>query len=113
MNRSMRIWITVGIVALLLASAVPTYQFVMLKSREAVLNTNLTSMREVIKQYTKDKNRAPQSLQDLVDAGYFRDTLPWDPFNAGWKPVIKAGGVTGVRSASNSISSKGTAYSTW
>lgn len=108
-----RIWITVGIVALLLAIAVPTYESVRLRSREAVLNTNLTSMREVIKQYTKDKKQAPQSLQDLVDAGYFRGELPWDPLNAGWSPVVGPGGVTDVRSASNSISSKGTPYSAW
>jgi general secretion pathway protein G len=113
MNKPMRIWITIGIVAMLLAIVVPTYQSVMLRSREAVLNTNLTSMREVIKQYSKDKNQAPQSLHDLVDAGYFRDTLPWDPLNAGWKPVLGPGGVTDVRSGSNAISSKGTAYSTW
>jgi general secretion pathway protein G len=113
MNKPVRIWIMVGIIAMLLAIAVPTYQSVMLRSREAVLNTNLTSMREVIKQYTKDNNRAPQSLQNLVDAGYFRDTLPWDPLNAGWRPVIGVDGVTDVRSGSDSISSKGTAYSTW
>jgi general secretion pathway protein G len=113
MDRPTRFWLTIGIVAILLAIAVPTYQSLLLRSREAVLNANLTSMRDVIKQYTKDNNRAPQSLQNLVDAGYFRDTLPWDPLNAGWRPVIGVDGVTDVRSGSDSISSDGRAYSTW
>jgi general secretion pathway protein G len=101
------------IVAMLLAIAFPTYRYIMVKARERVLKVNLSAMREVIKSYTKDKNRAPQSLQDLVDAGYFRESLPFDPLNAGWKPVIGAGGITDVRSGSDSISSSGTTYSTW
>jgi general secretion pathway protein G len=56
-----------------------------------VLKLNLVAMRQVIKQYIKDKQQAPHSLQDLVDAGYFRQ-LPVDPItnsNSGWKPVIE------------------------
>src|SRR4026209_2712386 len=67
------------------------FQAMLLNSREATLNVNLTAMREAIQQHIKDKHRAPQSLQDLVDAGYFRQ-LPIDPItnsNASWRPVIE------------------------
>src|SRR5688572_27060636 len=98
MNRRLRLWLALGIVAMLLAIAFPTYRYLMVKARESVLRQNLSAMREVIKTYTRDKNQAPQSLQDLVDAGYFRDTLPFDPMNAGWKPVVGVGGIKDVRS---------------
>jgi general secretion pathway protein G len=100
------------------------YQSAVREARETVLKDNLSTMRRVITQYIKDKQQAPHSLQDLVDAGYFRQ-LPIDPVtrsNAGWQPVtgivvISPGqtdrGITDVHSGSSSISSNGTAYDTW
>src|SRR2546425_12447099 len=58
-------------------------------AKETVLKDNLREMRRVIDQYTADKKKAPLSLQDLVDAGYFRQ-LPLDPMtnsNSTWEPV--------------------------
>ena len=112
------------VIAVLLAISIPTYRFLILKSRESTLELNLYSMRSVIKQYTQDKRHAPHSLQDLVDAGYFRE-LPIDPVTnsrSSWKPVIETvvvspgqtdRGIADLRSGASSISSKGTAYSTW
>jgi general secretion pathway protein G len=121
-----RKWLIAGItiIAILVAIGIPMYQKMIRQSREATLTVNLGSMREVIKQYTQDKKRAPKSLQDLVDAGYFRE-LPIDPVTnsrSTWKPVIETvaispgkteQGITDVRSGSSSVSSKGTGYETW
>ena len=47
-------------------------------SREAVLKTDLRTIRDAIDNYTLDKREPPHSLQDLVDAGYIR-AIPVDP----------------------------------
>jgi general secretion pathway protein G len=92
---------------------------------EAILKQDLYSMRLAIDQYTQDKNRAPESLDDLVRARYL-PIIPTDPFTgstATWKlieeddrlqPIDKKHrGITDVRSGSNAISSEGTPYSSW
>ena len=64
------------------------------------MQQNLAALRSVIKQYTKDRQQPPQSLQDLVTAGYFRE-LPLDPLtntNSSWQPVTGDGGIVDVRS---------------
>ena len=120
------LWLTIGITIIVILGAISTsrYQSMVLHSREEVLKTNLAAMRSVIKQYIQEKQRAPQSLQDLVDAGYFRQ-LPIDPItnsNSSWKPVIENvdispgetdRGITDLRSGSTTISSNGTIYSVW
>jgi general secretion pathway protein G len=114
MSKDRRVWFVVGVVLILLLVAMPKYRAVIVKSRESTLAVNLGSLREVIKQYTKDKAKAPQSLQELVDAGYFRE-LPMDPMNnsRAWEPVRTEAGIIDVHSVSTSISSKGTSYNTW
>ena len=117
-------FIVLTIIAILVGISIPIYKAVILRSRESVLKSNLHSMREVIDQYTADKKKAPQSLQDLVDAGYFRQ-LPVDPItnsNSSWEPTSDSAvaspeqtdsGITDVHSGSSGISSEGTPYSTW
>jgi general secretion pathway protein G len=94
-----------------------------LRSREAVLKNDLFELRKLISQYTLDKQKAPQSLDDLVQGGYIK-TIPKDPMTgeANWEaPTCEEleaidqqdPGICDVHSASNSISSEGTAYSTW
>lgn len=120
-----RVGLMVGIaIILVLALSISKYQAMVQESREKVLKTNLATMRDVIKQYSKDKQRAPKSLQDLVAAGYFRE-LPVDPFtnsNSSWKPVIEDvvispgqtdRGITDLHSGSSSTSSNGTVYNAW
>jgi general secretion pathway protein G len=70
-------------------------------SRESTLKHDLQVMREAIDNYTVDKQRPPQSLQDLVEAGYLRE-LPIDPITLkrDWAPQI--GDIT--------LSPKGTAH---
>ena len=115
MSKNSRFWLIIGVAIAILLIALPQFRTMIVKSRESTLELNLSSIREVMKQYTKDKQRPPTSLQDLVDAGYFRE-LPVDPItnsNSSWKPVIENTAVTDVRSGATGVSSKGTAYSTW
>jgi len=70
--------IVITIIAILSAIAVPMYRATVRNARETILKDNLHTLRRVIDQYTADKKKAPQSLQDLVDAGYFKE-LPVDP----------------------------------
>ena len=115
--------IVMTIVAILVGIAVPTYQKMILSSREKTLKVNLHSLRGVIDQYTADKKKAPQTLQDLVDAGYFRE-LPLDPMTGqhDWRtdfdtsvssPDQTDSGITNVHSLSTQLSSEGTTYDTW
>jgi len=121
---SRRIMIGIAVVVSIAAIAIRSSQVRMRNARESVLQLNLIAMRGEIKNYIQDKHRVPQSLQDLVDAGYFR-VLPSDPMtnsNSTWKPeirdvVISAGeterGIADVHSGSSAQSSNGTAYSAW
>ena len=95
----------------------------MLRARESTLKHDLQVMREAIDDYTLDKQRPPQSLQDLVDAGYLRE-LPIDPitFKRDWVPQIgdtplnpkgMAHGLYDVRSNSGKNASDGTAINAW
>ncbi len=54
------------------------YEHSVWRAREAVLRNDLFTMRSSIDQYTLDKQKAPQSLQDLVSAGYIK-AIPKDP----------------------------------
>ena len=120
----LELMIVVTILAILASIAIPMYRAVVLNARETVLKDNLREMRRVIDQYTADKKKAPASLQDLVDAGYFRE-MPVDPMtnsNSTWEPVTDTSvtspdqtesGIVNVHSRSTAISSEGTAYNTW
>jgi general secretion pathway protein G len=116
--------IVISIVLILVAVAVPMYQQSMLRAREAVLRDNLFTMRSVIDQFTLDKQRAPQSLQEVVSEGYLRQ-IPVDPFTGSRDTWIEEmedymlsvdqnqPGITNVRSGSDQIGTDGTPYSTW
>jgi general secretion pathway protein G len=111
------------IITILVGIAIPRYQSMIKSSREKTLKVNLHSLRSVIDQYTADKKKAPQTLQDLVDGGYFRE-LPRDPMtgNTDWRvdfdtsissPDQTDTGITNVHSLSTAVSSEGTTYDTW
>src|SRR5215472_13136631 len=74
----LELMIVLTIIAILATIAIPMYQAVVLRSKETVLKNNLHELGTTIDQYTADKKKAPQSLQDLVDAGYYRQ-IPVDP----------------------------------
>jgi general secretion pathway protein G len=112
------------IISILVSIAVPIYQKVVLRSKESVLRNNLFTMRTVIDEYTYDKQKAPQSLDDLVQAGYLRQ-VPEDPItnsNQTWKVIMEDSltsvnqtepGIFDVRSGSDKTSLEGTPYSEW
>lgn len=116
--------IVISVMMILMSIAVPAYQAHIRHAREAVLREDLYTMRSAIDQYTQDKDKAPQSLDDLVTAGYLRG-LPRDPFTNAtdtWQPasddtIMQLGqngtGITDVHSGSNLTSSDGSAYNTW
>jgi len=120
----LELMIVLTIISILVTIAIPMYQAVVLRSKETVLKDNLRSLRVTIDQYTADKKKAPQALQDLVDAGYFRE-IPLDPITDSretWQTVIDTSisspdqtesGVVDVKSGATGISSEGTAYNTW
>jgi general secretion pathway protein G len=120
----LELMIVITIIAILAAISVPIYKAVVLNAKETVLKDNLRDLRKIIDQYTADKKKAPQSLQDLVDAGYFRQ-LPIDPItnsNSTWEPATDTAvaapdqtesGIVDVHSGSPAISSEGTPYNTW
>jgi len=70
--------IVLGIIALLVGVALPTYKSATVKAREAVLHENLFILRKLIDQYAQDKGKYPASLQTLVEDSYIR-SIPVDP----------------------------------
>src|SRR5512140_2292486 len=70
--------IVISIILILVSIAIPNYVQSMHRAREAVLRDDLFTLRSAIDQYTLDKTTAPQSLDDIVSAGYLR-SVPKDP----------------------------------
>src|SRR5579862_4039953 len=70
--------IVISIILILVSVALPAYNQSIVRARESVLKQNLFTLRSVISQYTLDKQKAPQSLDDLISAGYLKQ-LPTDP----------------------------------
>jgi general secretion pathway protein G len=119
----MEMMIVISIIIILMAVAIPNYNRTVIQSRESVLRSNLSTLRSVISQYTLDKQKAPQSLDDLVQAQYLRQ-IPVDPMTkeTNWEVVQEdvmmavdqqEPGITDVHSASQGTATDGTAYSTW
>ena len=118
----LELMIVITIIIILAAIVLPQYQKTILSTREAVLREDLFKMRTPLDQYAVDKQKLPQSLDDLVSAGYMRE-LPVDPITGqkdwtivtGEDPNSSSGeqGVTDVHSAAADTSSEGTPYSEW
>ena len=116
--------IVITIIMILASISIPIYMNSIVHAKEAVLRDDLFTMRNCIDQYTMDKQKAPQSLQDLVSGGYLK-ALPKDPFTNStdtWQAVTDDSlmdpsqtqpGITDVHSGANGIASDGTAYNTW
>jgi general secretion pathway protein G len=119
----LELMMVIFIIMILASIAMPVYNQSVVQARESVLRSNLATLRSVISQYTLDKQKAPQSLDDLVTAGYLRQ-IPVDPMTRqpNWEVVQEdvmmavdqqEPGITDVHSASTASASDGTAYSTW
>ena len=118
----LELMIVISIIIILAAVALPQYQKTIMHARETVLKDDLFRMRSLIDQYAADKGKLPQSLDDLVTAGYIRD-VPKDPItdNKDWNidtgedPYSTEGGsgVINVHSSSSDVSTEGSPYSEW
>jgi general secretion pathway protein G len=115
--------VVMAIISVLLAIAVPVYQKSIVRSKESVLHSNLNAIRNMIDEYTIDKQKAPESLQELVSEGYLRQ-VPQDPItnsNETWKTIMEetavstsgTPGLFDVRSGSDKKALDGTNYSDW
>ncbi len=116
--------VVMAVIAILISIAVPIYNRTITRAKESVLRNNLFTMRTVIDEYTYDKQKAPQTLQDLVSEGYLRE-IPIDPMTGtsdSWKVIIEdtlnavnqtEPGIFDVRSGSDKTSLEGTAYADW
>src|SRR5438128_370171 len=65
--------VVISIIVILITMAIPIYNNTIRRAKETVLKQNLFSLRTVIDNYTYDKQKAPQTLQDLVSDGYLRN----------------------------------------
>ena len=115
--------VVITIIVVLVGMAVPIYQRTILRSKESVLKNNLFTLRTVIDNYTYDKNKAPQTLQDLVREGYLR-IVPIDPITQSdqWRTIMEDAsqsvnqsepGIFDVKSSSDKTGLDGTAYAEW
>src|SRR5438046_7556047 len=78
--------IVISLILILVSVSIPAYNQSILRAKESVLRQDLFQLRSLISQYTLDKQKAPQSLDDLVQAGYIKQ-IPVDPMtgsNSTW-----------------------------
>jgi general secretion pathway protein G len=120
----LELMIVMVVIGFLAAMAIPAYTSNVRNAKEAVLKEDLHVMRTAIDSYTVDKQKAPQSLEDLVQAGYLK-VMPIDPFthrSDTWMPVQEdtlmsldqtESGIDDVHSGSQLAAADGTSYSTW
>lgn len=122
----------VSIIGILATIAMPALRNVPRRAGEAVLKTNLRTMRDVIDQHYGDKGFYPTTLEALIEEGYLRG-FPYDPITKSdqtWVPIYEEidpdnppaetelgdeglPGIVDVRSGSEALSLDGTPYSEW
>ena len=120
----LELMIVMVVIGLLAAIAIPAYTSNIRNAKEAVLKEDLHTLRQAIDSYTVDKAKAPQSLDDLVQAGYLK-SMPIDPITKRtdtWMPVQEdamisidqtQSGIDDVHSGAQQTALDGTSYSTW
>jgi general secretion pathway protein G len=117
--------IVMAIIMVLAVVAVPSYIAAMRSAREAVLKEDLHVLRNAIDSFTADKQKAPQSLDDLVQEGYLK-SIPEDPMTHTKDTWVTeksdtlssvdqtdSGGIDDVHSGSQEQGSNGQPYNTW
>ena len=115
--------VVITIIVILITIAIPIYNRSITRAKESVLHNNLFTLRQVIDQYSYDKQKAPQNLQELVTEGYLRK-IPVDPMTGSseWRTIMEDAsqsinqsepGIWEVKSTSDKTSLDGTPYSDW
>ncbi len=116
--------IVMAIIGILITLAIPSFVGAIKHAREAVLKEDLQTMRTAIDSYTMDKQKGPQSLDDLVQDGYLRaipedpmtrskDTWVTDTSDAMYSLDETEPGITDIHSGSTETGSDGQPYSSW
>jgi general secretion pathway protein G len=113
----LELMIVVSIIGILATFAVPSYRQSVVKAREAVLQQDLATIRDVLDQYRADRGKYPPSLAEIVTAGYLR-AVPIDPITRSastWQEIVDEteGGIFDVHSGADLVASNGTAYNRW
>jgi general secretion pathway protein G len=120
----MELMIVMMIIGVLATLAIPSFVGAVKSAREAVLKEDLRVMRSAIDAYTMDKQKAPQSLDDLVQDGYLK-VIPQDPMTKArdtWVTDTSDSlhtldqtepGIDDVHSGSQETGTDGQPYSTW
>ncbi len=116
--------VVMAIISIILSIALPIYTKSLVRAKESVLRNNLFTIRNMIDEYTIDKQKAPESLQELVSEGYLRQ-VPQDPLTGSdstWRVIMEdtpvggsnnPPGIFDVKSGSDKTSLEGTPYSEW
>lgn len=111
--------VVMSIIAILVTIAVPRYFHSLDRSREAVLRSNLATVRDAIDKYYGDRGKYPDSLQDLVAGRYLR-SLPRDPITDSTGTWIieppenpDLGGVYNIHSGAPGRARDGSEYRQW
>jgi general secretion pathway protein G len=116
--------IVMAIIGVLAVVAIPSFVGAIKQAREAVLKEDLHVLREAIDSYTMDKQKAPQSLDDLVQEGYLKE-VPVDPMTRAkdsWVTDTSDAmhsldqtepGIDDIHSGSQELGSDGQPYSSW
>ena len=116
--------IVMAIIGILITLAIPSFVGAVKHAREAALKEDLQTMRTAIDTYTMDKQKGPQSLDDLVQDGYIRaipedpmtrqkDTWVTDSSEAMYSLDETDPGITDIHSGSTETGSDGQPYSAW
>jgi general secretion pathway protein G len=119
----LELMIVISILVILAMIAVAQYKKTVHAAKEATLRENIYQLNKMIDQYAADKGKLPQSLQELVGAGYIQE-IPVDPITGerDWNTEFgddpgssdSSQGIVRVRSLSNDVSSDDqTRYSDW
>jgi len=120
----LELMVVMAIILILATLGAGRYEQSTVRAHEAALKQDLFVMRNAIQQYTLDKEAGPNSLDDLVSAGYLRE-VPRDPITKqkDWStssddilasPDQTSTGITDVHSTSDAISPfESTPYSSW
>jgi general secretion pathway protein G len=119
----LKVMTVIVIAGSLMSIGIPIYSRSIVRGKERVLKNTLFTLRMVIHEYTYDRQKAPQSLNDLVNNRYLRQ-IPVDPVTgkADWKIVMEdtnntvnpsEPGIFDIRSSSDKVSREGKPYSAW
>jgi general secretion pathway protein G len=114
--------VVISMILIMLSFAIPAYRQSILKAKETALKDDLFTLRRTIDEFTYDKKRAPQSLDELVQERYLTK-IPADPMTnkPDWDPTMEVDpisegveiGIADIHSYSNLIGTDGKAYSSW